>query len=410
MKRYKINFSLLFNALLIVGIASIVSSCNKALPEAEPISKPGLNQGATQTIGEKISKDTAYSIYLAIVNKTPGLMAKLSDPNNELTVIAPDNDGFRRSGIPAAAAIGAMPAQTVAAIGMYSVIPGRQYLSTTVPATFPNVQLPTTLKIGDLPGTPLPLQLTTFLSAANGFWVNNIPIVSADQKFTNGVIHNPYALPAPPSRVLKEMIYSDPNLSYYKAAIARADSGQTGTASFDYLLGYPVTNMTVLVPNDAAFKQLLFGLVYSTLLGQGMDEPTAAATATALTSTPDVFSNPALMHVLTPETVRGILAYHFLAANTPAGYQPAFRAFSNNFPATATKYPTLVNSSIAVHPGVEVKTTFAGGGVAGITFNGLGTFPPGGAPYSGAPANAVSKDNFAVNGVYYVIDKVLLPQ
>jgi hypothetical protein len=56
------------------------------------------------------------------------------------------------------------------------------------------------------------------------------------------------------------------------------------------------------------------------------------------------------------------------------------------------------------------QATFAGPFVSELTFNGLGTFPPGGAPFSDTPAKAVSLDNHAVNGVYYVIDKVLLPQ
>ncbi len=69
-----------------------------------------------------------------------------------------------------------------------------------------------------------------------------------------------------------------------------------------------------------------------------------------------------------------------------------------------------MNSSFAPHPGIMVNATFTGPFVTSLKFTGLGTFPPGGAPYTGAPATAVSLDNHAVNGVYYVIDKVLLPQ
>lgn len=410
MKIFKIKLLLPISIVLIVS-GSILSSCNKVLPEATPIDKPVLNAGANQTIADKISTDANYSIYHEVVKRTPGLLAKLSDKKNEFTVIAPDDAAFNRSGIPSAAAIGTLPAASVAAIGMYSVIPGRQYLSTGVSANFPNMQLPTSLKIGDLPGTPLPLQLTTFLSnGPNGFSVNNIPVVSADQKFANGVIHTPAALIAPPSKVLSDAIFERDDVSYFRAALKRADSAQTGTGSFEYLLGYAVTNMTVLVPNDAAFKELLFGSVYANLLGQGMDAATAAATAEALTSTPAVFENPALFPVLTAATIRGMLAYHILAAETPAGYQPSIRVFSNNFSKTPTQYKTLVNSSVAVHPGVLVTPSYTGPSVTGITFTGMGTFPPGSAPFSGTAANAISRDNHAVNGVFYVVDKVLLPQ
>jgi hypothetical protein len=155
---------------------------------------------------------------------------------------------------------------------------------------------------------------------------------------------------------------------------------------------------------------LLFGSIYGALLSQGLDNATAAAQATALSSTPDVFSNPALFSVLTAQTVRGIAAYHFLATNRGAGFQPNIRAFSVNFPETPGFFTTLVNSSVAIHPGIMAQATFTGPFVSSLKFTGLGTFPPGGAPYSGAAANTVKMDQHAVNGVFHIIDKVLLPQ
>ncbi len=107
------------------------------------------------------------------------------------------------------------------------------------------------------------------------------------------------------------------------------------------------------------------------------------------------------------------MAYHFLATNAGAGFQPNIRAFSVNFTSTPTAYTTLVNSVVAVHPGVMAQATFTAGPVqvvSSLKFTGLGTFPPGGAPYSGTPSNAVKMDQHAVNGVYHIIDAVLLPQ
>jgi len=121
--------------------------------------RPVLNPGSTQTIGAKISSDPNYSIYLAVVTKA-GLLPKLTNPNSVWTVFAPDNDAFVRSGIPSAAVINAMPAQQVAAIGMYSIIPGQQYLTSNLGDSFPNVQLPTSLKIADVPGLPVPLEMS----------------------------------------------------------------------------------------------------------------------------------------------------------------------------------------------------------------------------------------------------------
>ena len=220
------------------------------------------------------------------------------------------------------------------------------------------------------------------------------------------------AIVAPPSQLLKEAMYKNPDLAYFKAAIARADSGQTGLSRLDSLLGYAVTNMTVLAPDNHAFQTLLFGTIYGSLLQQGMDQATAFQTVTTLSSSPDVFSNPLLFSSLPASKVRGILVYHFLATPNPItkAYEPNIRVFSNNFSSTPDFYKTLINSAVASHPGIMAQATFTGPFVSSLKFTGLGTFPPGGAPYSDPPAVATSIDHHAVNGVYYVIDKVLLPQ
>jgi uncharacterized surface protein with fasciclin (FAS1) repeats len=325
----------------------------------------------------------------------------------------PTNNAFRASGIPSIDVINALPVQMVAGIVGYSIIPGRQFLSTGISKAFPNEQLPTTITIGQLPGTPLPLKLTTFPSVSSGgFYDNNIPVTKADIKLKNGVIHEVAAIVVPPSQTLKDAIYSNPDLTYFKAAIARADSGQAGLNRIDSLLGYAVTNMTVLAPNNAAFQTLIFGFTYSYLLQQGYDQASASQLANTLASGPVVFSNPVLYGALPAATVRGIIVYHFLASPNPntGAFEPNIRVFSNNFSSSPTFYQTLVNSVYPTHPGIRTQATFAGPFVTDLKFTGLGTFPPGGLPFSDTPATAVSLDNHAVNGVYYVIDKVLLPQ
>jgi hypothetical protein len=237
----------------------------------------------------------------------------------------------------------------------------------------------------------------------------------------NGVIHLSGGIVAPPGMLLKDAIDTASNLTYFRAAIARADSGKTGTASLGYLLDYSFTNMTVLAPDDNAFKTLLFGVIYSTLLQQQVPEATAFTMAAEYVALPaDVFfSRPELFGALPAATVRGILAYHFLASPNPVtgDYEPNIRVFSNNFSSTPTFYKTLVNSDTSTlaryHPGIKAEATFAGPFVTNLQFTGFGSFPP--IPdishsYTGAPAIAISRDNHAVNGVYYIIDKVLLPQ
>ncbi len=405
-KKYTVSKIALFCATAILAV-----SCNKDLPEAVPIPNPDANPTEATTIGAEISSNADYSIYKAAATRV-GILPVLSDASKVFTVFLPNNAAFIASGI-SEAAIGALPIQTVGAIVQYSLIPGQQYGADKIPTTFPNVQLPTFMQIGVLPGTTVPLQMSIFPSKrGTTVWANTMPVTAADKKFKNGTIHLVAGVVAPPSAVLKDVIATKDNLSYFRAAIARADSGQdlATTASLGYLLAYPVTNMTILTPDDDAFKALIFGSIYGYLVSVGTDAPTAAAQATALSSTPDVFQNPALFGVLTAATVKGILAHHFLATDVGAGFQPNIRAFSNNFEATPTAYKTLVNSSVGVHPGIMAQATFAGPFVSSLKFTGMGTFPPGGAPFSGDAATATSKDNLAVNGIFHIIDKVLLPQ
>jgi uncharacterized surface protein with fasciclin (FAS1) repeats len=411
MKIKFLNNTGLHKAFVVIGAAILLLSCNKNLPNPTPIIYPSSNN-STISIGSVISTDTSYSFFKAAATRV-GMLSALSDSSNVFTVFLPNNDAFRVSGIPSEAVIGVLPIQNVGAIVQYHIIPGQQYASTDVPTSFPNIQLPSYLTIGALPGTTVPLKMFTFPSRrATGFWNNNIPVITPDLRFKNGVVHLVAGIVMPPSLVLRDALYSNPNLTYFKAAVARADSGQAGLNRFDSLLNYAVTNMTVLAPSDSAFQTLLFGSIYGALLQQGLDPATAAATATALSSTPDVFSNPALFSVLTAATVRGILAYHLLATPNPntGAYEPNIRVFSVNFSQTPSFVTTLVNSSFAPHPGIMVNATFTGPFVTDLEFTGLGTFPPGGAPFSGPSATAISLDNHAVNGVYYVINKVLLPQ
>ena len=401
---------------LLLAMVILVASCNKTLPDATPIIYPDANAVNT-SLGEVISTDPSYSFYKAAVTRA-GMLPLLSDSSKIFTLLLPNNDAFIASGIPSEAVIGALPIASVAGIVQYSIIPGEQFLSTDTSLNkFPNLQLPTSLTIGVLPGTTIPLKMSVFLSKrSNSFWANTIPVLSPDHKYKNGVIHLVGGIVAPPSKLLKDAIYTDPNLSYFKAAIARADSGATGLNKLDSLLGYGVTNMTILVPNDAAFQTLIFGLAFQSYLSRRPTPYTATDTSNATaTANGAVAAGPIFLSTnnVTTAQVKGIMAYHFLATNTPAGYQPNIRVFSNNFATTpGVFYTTLVNTLVppSLQPGVMAQATFTGPFVSSLQFTGVHTFPPTGAPYTGPAATAISKDNFAVNGVYHVIDKVLLPQ
>jgi uncharacterized surface protein with fasciclin (FAS1) repeats len=241
-------------------------------------------------------------------------------------------------------------------------------------------------------------------------YVNNLPLVATDMAASNGVIHTAFSVAAPPTATLKTMIAAEPTLSYFRAAVARADSGSVGLSKFDSLLNYGVTNMTVLAPNDAAFQTLVFGLVYSQVFALTGNAGIATAQANGA-----VAAGPAFLATnnVTTALVKGIVAYHLLASlttSTTTPYQPNIRVFSNNFSSTGGLVKTLVNGSLSVHPGVLAKATFTGPSVTTLQFTGYGTFPSGGTPFSSAPATAVTIDKLAVNGVYHIINSVLLPQ
>jgi uncharacterized surface protein with fasciclin (FAS1) repeats len=303
-----------------------------------------------------------------------------------------------------------IPAETAAAIVSYNTI-GQKITSSQVPDTFPNFQLPTQIILPQPPPANPLVRLTTFPSAKTQLiYVNNIPVTAVDIMTANGVIHHVATVVAPPSTVLAGLIYTNTDLSYFTAAVARADSGQVNLNRFDSLLKYGVTNMTVLAPNNAAFQTLIYGVAFGYATAQGAPPNVANDMAnSAVALGPGIFSNPDYYSVLPASLVRGILAYHFLASNSSGSYTPDIRVFSVNIGAIPRFIKTLVNAGFA-HPGILVQSSFTGPFVTSLKFTGLGTFPPGGAPYSGAPAIAVAFDKHAVNGVLHVIDKVLLPQ
>lgn len=405
--RIKIGSLLAFSAMM------VFSSCNKEV-EQFPESKTSPSGLA---LGETLAASASDSLFYNIVKKS-GMTATLNNKANTYTLLVPDNNAMIASFGSLAAAngfIASLSATNAAGIVSYNLIP-QNFTSAAFTTTFPNVQLPTSIILD--PTNPL-VRMTTFLSK-NGSqnYVNNVPVGAVDVVTANGTIHKPLGLVAPPSATLKGLIATDASLKYWRAAIVKCDSGQVGLNRFDSLLNYPVTNMTVLVPNDAAFQTLLIGSITSYLISLGVPPATAQAQATALVTAvdangnPTIFSNPATAGVLTAATVRGILAYHFLASNptnTAGGFQPNYRAFSVDFSTTPGLKQTLVNNGLAVHPGVLAAATFTGPVVTGLTFSSYGTFPPGGTPFS-YTASAITRDKHAVNGVYHILDKVLLPQ
>ena len=402
---------------VVIAAALFFTSCNKDLEQFAAIAPPtyptGLGVAAT------IAANPNDSLFSRLIIRS-GLTATLNDLTKTFTVFAVDNAGIKvfvnaASGgaIPlnapdatfSAFISNSLPVASAAGIIQYNTI-GQKFPFSSIPTTFPNYPL-TSLIILD-PNQPF-VRMNIFPVRGTPFsYVNNIPVTGIDQTAANGIIHHTFTIVAPPTATLKTAIAGETTLSYFRAAIARADSGSVGLSRLDSLLNYGVTNMTVLTPNDAAMRPILFGALYAGLLAQGVPAATAFAQATALSASPSGFN------FLPVATVRGIMAYHFFATNSTGSFTPNIRVFSVNFPATPTFIKTLVNGSFAAHPGILSQGFFTGPIADSVRFTGLGTFPPGGAAYSAPPAtsrrSAGMLDKHAVNGVFHIIDRVLLPQ
>jgi Fasciclin domain len=388
----------------------VLSSCNKDL-DVPAAAVPGTVTGST--IAATIAATPNDSLFNRMLIRS-GLVSTLSNPNTEFTLFAVDNAGMKlfvnsASGgaVPLAAPdatfsafiANTLPVASAAGIISYLTL-SQRVASSQIPTTFPNLQRPTMIQLD--PTNPL-VRMSAFPSKnSNGAYFNNIPITGVDQQASNGIIHHIFTVSAPPTAVLKTMIAAEPNLTFLRAALIRADSNQVGLNRFDSALNFGVANLTLYAPTDAAFQGLLIPLITQALINQGVAPATALATATTLAATSAVFSVPALYPALNAATIRGILAYHLMGV----------RVFNCNMPSVSLGglFPTLINGAIPAHPGLRLQSAFSGPFAASFTATGLGTLPPGGLPYSGTAANGIKRDQHGVNGVYHIIDRVLLPQ
>jgi len=405
-----------------VAVTGIFSSCNKDLPVAEPIVP---TQPTGSTIFETIrANGTTYSYLDSAIVRASGfnnpsgkLDALLSDKTAVLTFFAPDNDAFQRSfqalGLPTAVStLKGFRTGQLDSILRYHIVGGEKFASASIPATFPNSLYLQSNLLLSAPSASLPpgyrMPLFPGKQGPTSF-ANNVPLVQTDIEVSNGIMHRASFVLLPPSQVLWQRIASDPDLTYLKAAVEKADEGDPAKTLVS-ALSNAAANLTVLAPSNLAFQQLLTGQITLALINMGLDAATAAAQAAALASTPGVFTNPALAAVLTPTTVKGIVVYHLLATKTGATSFPGIRVFSNNIPSTETNSFTLLNGAIAPHPGVTLKATYGFAGVIAITAKGLGNATASNVQINPTPAPGGTSDQHYINGTLHKIDQVLIPQ
>ena len=384
----------LHNATLIISMV-IMAACNKSLPDPEPIE----SQPPTGSSILKLLDAPEYSILKAAVTRAgKSMTALLSDSTAVYTFFAPDNAAFQLSGIPNEAVIGFLSPGLLDTILRYHIIGGQKFSSADISSDFPNLYLQSSLVLAP-PSASLPpgLRMPLFPSKpAGNIWVNNIPVIQPDIPASNGVVHKVAAIVAPPSRVLFQRIATDPELTYFLAAVQRADSGDVNK-TLQSALSNPAANLTVFAPTNLAFQQILTGQITLYLIGQGLDPVTASTTAAALASSPTIFQNPLTFSVLTVPVVQGLLFYHVLGV----------RAFSVNIPASATSVPTLVNSVYPTYPGVTIQADFGLTGVTAARVKGFANPSPSNLLINPTPEPNGSSDQHYINGTLHKIDQVL---
>lgn len=400
----KFNFNKLLGSSFLVATAfALVTSCNKDVEDPTPITT---TQATGQSILEVINADANLTILKAAVARAgAGVTGLLSDRTGTYTLFAPTDAAFNMAfqflGIPPAVGVNALRPGQLDTILRYHIVGGR-VSGDTIARRFPNLQLPSQFVLQQ-PSAAVPpgLRMSVFPSK-NGtpFWVNNVPLTQVDIAAANGTIHKSAGVLLPPSQFLWDRINADPNLTYLKAAIQRADSGSTAATSLEAGLKNPGANLTVSAPNNAAFQALITGLITQALVAQGLPPATAAAQAAVLASSPTVFSNPALFPFVPALTVRGLVSYHLFNG----------RAFSVNIPTTSTRVFTLLNSAVPTHPGVMIQATFGATGVTAATVKGAANATASNIQINPTPAPGGTSDQHYINGVLHVIDQVLRPQ
>ena len=421
-------------SLLLATGAVFLTACNKL--ELDPVANPQPAQSATPTLAALLD-DPSFSILKAAVQKaatftTPpalSILQQLSVPSLRFTVFAPDDAAFASSGISSPAILAGFTAGLLDTILRYHIVP-QVIASSSIPSSFPNFQYPTILN--PKPSVSALLRLTTFPSVRSGVgaWVNNIPIIATDIQAVNGVLHKVARVIAPPSTPLWSRIATDPDLTYLKAAIERADSGTVATVgtlntnNLQSVLTEFGPNLTVFAPSNAAFQAVLYAAGYPAVYRQlytgaynqaisgGATPAQAAGIATAyatanapayttgLISLPTIFQDTALFGILPAQSVKGILVYHILGS----------RAFSVNLPATPANQPTLLNTVVPSHPGVTLSATFTGLSVTAATVKGAANATAANIAINPTPNPNGTSDQHFINGVMHKIDQVLRPQ
>ncbi len=409
--------------LLLAVFAVSLTACNKL--ELEPTPNPAATQGTTPTLATLLDAPE-FSLLKTVISKAD-LLTTLSAPNLRFTLFAPDNAAITRTLTPILPP-GVTPeiyinnilsVDDAKALVKYNIIP-QEIGSTSIPnGPFSNLRYPSLFNpLESIPAAAL-FRMQTFPSKRGSvLWVNNIPLTASDIHAVNGIMHKVALIVMPPKRLLWNRIDQDTTLSYFKAAIQRADpSGQIQGA-----LSNPGANFTVMAPVNNAVRPVLFGALYQGMLAQGVPQPVAFAQATALSSTPEGFN------YLPVSIAGGIVLYHMFddrgvtKSSVVLNKRPG-RVFSINIPAIEDSAYTFLNSQDTIgktYYRIKMHADFSAlGAVTAATVRGasnatasnflINPTPDTVSISRSEPAYPGTSDQQYINGILHKIDQVLLP-
>lgn len=174
--------------------------------------------------------------YLAAALARTGLTSTLSTLNSNYTLFAPTDDAFKAAGFMTIQDVMKAPKEVLTPILLYHVI-GAKILAAQVPAG-PNAAV-----------TTLNGATAYVTSNSNGVFINGTPVIVADVKAANGVIHVIDNVLMPPVGNIVATAVANPNFSYLVAAVLRASQGTTNVAAL--LSGDGP--LTVFAPVNQAF-------------------------------------------------------------------------------------------------------------------------------------------------------------
>ncbi len=179
--------------------------------------------------------------YLAVALARTGLTSTLSTLSSNYTLFAPTDEAFQALGFKTIQDVVKAPKEVLTPILLYHVVAAK-VMAAQVPAG-PNAAVKT------VNGADVFLT-----SNSNGVFINGSPVIVADVKAANGVIHVIDNVLLPPAGNIVATAIADKNFSYLVAAVLRASQGTTNVAAL--LSGDGP--LTVFAPTNEAFMKAGF--------------------------------------------------------------------------------------------------------------------------------------------------------